>query len=68
MLIKSGIVFKRKGIISNVKLKLTLTNQPRLFYTTDQGHYKADILITPYLRASAQGAERFEIYCSKSGR
>jgi hypothetical protein len=68
MLVKSGYVFKKKGVISNIKRKLILTNQPRLYYTTDTGEYKADILITPFVRAHYKAADKFEIFCKKSGK
>ncbi len=68
MLIKSGIVYKKKGILGNLKRKLILTNQPRLYYLNEQGLYKADILITPYVRATCTQSDRFEIRCSQSGK
>ena len=68
MLIKTGIVTKKKSVIKTRKVKLTLTNQPRLYYTNEQGEYKADILITPYVKAVSKGSNRFDIQCSKSGK
>ena len=68
MLIKKGIVFKKKGVISNLKRTLILTNQPRLYYKSETGEYKADILISPYLRAHYRAPDRFEIACKKSGK
>ena len=46
MVIKSGFVFRKKGIVSNNKRRLILTNQPRLYYTTEAGDYKGDIVLT----------------------
>lgn len=69
MLVKTGIVVKKKGVIKNIRRKLTLTNQPRLYFSTaDTGEYKSDILITPFVAASYHGGDRFEIYCKKSGK
>jgi hypothetical protein len=68
MVVKSGIVYKKKGVISNLKRKLILTNQPRLYYTTDTGEYKADILITPFVSAIQKAPDRFDIVCKKSGK
>jgi len=52
MLVKQGIVTKKKGgmISSTVKRLLTLTNQPRLYFTNpDNNEYKSDILVTPFV-------------------
>jgi hypothetical protein len=68
MIVKSGVVFKKKGVISNLKIKLILTNQPRLYYTTETGEYKADILITQFVKAIYRDKNRFEIQCSRSGK
>ena len=68
MVIKSGVVYKRKGVLGNLKRKLILTNQPRLYFVTDQGQYKADIVITPFLKATSHSSDKFEITCKKSGK
>ena len=69
MLVKTGIVLKKKGVIKNIRRKLTLTNQPRLFFSTaDTNEYKSDILITPFVQASYHGGDKFEIWCKKSGK
>lgn len=68
MLIKSGIVYKKKGVLGNLKRKLILTNQPRLYYLNEHGAYKSDILITSSVRATCTQADRFEIRCSQSGK
>lgn len=68
MLIKSGFVFKKKGVISNLKRKLILTNQPRLYQTLENGEYKSDFLITPHLRAIYRAPDKFEIYCKKNSK
>jgi hypothetical protein len=69
MLVKSGIVFKKKGMIKNIQRRLTLTNQPRLYFSTaDTNEYKADILITPFVQAVHKGAHKFDIICKKSGK
>eukprot|EP00347_Sterkiella_histriomuscorum_P024266 403331728 len=67
-LVKSGIVFKKKGVISNLKRKLILTNQPRLYYLDNNNQYKGDIILTPQVRAIYRAADRFEINCQKSGK
>ena len=71
MLVKQGIVTKKKGgmISSTVKRLLTLTNQPRLFFTNpDNNEYKSDILITPFVQATLRAQDKFEILCKKSGK
>ena len=69
MLVKQGIVHKKKGVISTVKVKLVLTNQPRLYYCHgDTGEYKADILLTPMVQAVSKAPDRFDVYCKKSGK
>ena len=70
MLVKTGIVFKKKGMMSNnIKRQLTLTNQPRLYFTNpDTNEYKSDILITPFVQAILKGPDKFEIICKKSGK
>ena len=68
MLVKQGIVFKKKGVITNLKRRLVLTNQPRLYYTTESGEYKADILLTPMVGAVLKASDRFDVTCRKSGK
>ena len=67
MLIKQGIVTKKKSIIKSKRYKLILTNQPRLYMTQENGEYKTDILLTPFVRAVSRQSNKFEIICSKSG-
>lgn len=77
MLVKTGIVFKKKpgimiGVSNSVKRRLTLTNQPRLYFSNpDTGEYISDILITPFVSAimkSGGNQDKFEILCKKSGK
>ena len=68
MLVKSGIVFKKKGVITNIKRRLILTNQPRLYQATENGDYKTDLLVTPHLKAIYRAPDKFELFCSKSGK
>lgn len=51
MLIKKGMVSKKISIIKSMKYKLILTNQPRLYLVKENGEYKEDILITPFVKA-----------------
>lgn len=68
MLVKSGIVYKKKGMIKNdIQLRLTLTNQPRLYFTrADTNEYKSDILLTQFVSAIVKTKNKFEIQCSRS--
>jgi hypothetical protein len=69
MLVKSGIVLKKKGMVKNIKRRLILTKQPRLYFqTADTGEYKSDILITPFVHAIYHGGDKFEIHCKKSAK
>lgn len=69
MLVKTGIVFKKKGLVKNIERKLTLTQQPRLYFSTsDTNEYKSDILITPFVSAVLKGAHKFDIICKRSGK
>lgn len=70
MLVKTGIVFKKKGMMSHlIQRKLTLTNQPRLYFSTaDTSEYKSDILITPFVSAVWKGGDKFDITCKRSGK
>ena len=68
MVIKSGFVFRKKGIVTNNKRRLILTNQPRLYYTTENGDYKGDIVLTQFVQASVIQPNQFEIFCKKSGK
>jgi len=61
MLIKSGFVYKKKGIINSLKIKLILTNQPRLYYTRENGEYKGDFLISSSVKAIYKDKTKFEI-------
>lgn len=68
MMVKTGIVYKRKGMIkSDIQLILTLTNQPRLYFMrADTKEYKSDILLTQFVSAKFLSKNKFEINCSKS--
>jgi hypothetical protein len=71
MLVKTGVVYKKKGgmMSSAVKRQLTLTNQPRLFFSNPETQeYKSDLLITPFLQAVLKGPDKFDIICKKSGK
>ena len=67
-MVKTGIVYKRKGMIkSDIQLILTLTNQPRLYFMrADTKEYKSDILLTQFVSAKFLSKNKFEINCSKS--
>lgn len=71
MLIKSGVVYKKKGLAKyNIKRRLLLTNQPRLYFTTADApiEYKCDILITPFVSAVLKSQDKFDIVCKRSGK
>ena len=68
MMVKTGIVYKKKGMIkSDIQLILTLTNQPRLYFMrADTKEYKSDILLTQFVSATFKSNKKFEINCSRS--
>ena len=69
MIVKTGKVFKKKGFGKEVERKLTLTQQPRLFFSkADTGEYKCDIILTEFVSAVLKGAHKFEIICKKSNK
>ena len=65
MLIKTGIVVKKKGFKSK-KVRLTLTNQPRLFVQNENGRYKYDFLISKDLKVMFKSRGLFEVICDAS--
>ena len=71
MIVKTGIVFKTKGLVRQVERRLTLTQQPRLYFSTSDtnpGEYKSDIILTPFVSAVHKGPHKFEIVCKRSGK
>mmetsp|Transcript_34708 Transcript_34708/g.25847 ORF Transcript_34708/g.25847 Transcript_34708/m.25847 type:complete len:132 (+) Transcript_34708:497-892(+) len=67
MLIKSGYLRKRKGLRTK-RVRVTLTNQPRLYMLDEKDNYKGDFLISQNLKAIWKDKTKFEVHCSASNK